>query len=117
MQKVNRKRKVFPNQHQNRPGLEYKMRPEPEYDSLSPGSNKLENKKCIVTGGDSGIGRAVSIAFAKEGADVAIIYLKEDADAELTARIIREKYSRECLLIPADISKEKNCIAAIRKIV
>jgi NAD(P)-dependent dehydrogenase (short-subunit alcohol dehydrogenase family) len=92
------------------------MKPEPEYDNLSPGSNKLENKKCVVTGGDSGIGRAVSIAFAKEGADVAIIYLKEDTDALFTAKIIREKYSRECLLIPADISKEKQCLSAIKKI-
>jgi NAD(P)-dependent dehydrogenase (short-subunit alcohol dehydrogenase family) len=116
MQKANPKKKIFPDQSQNRPGLEYKMKPEPEYDNLSPGSNKLENKKCIVTGGDSGIGRAVSIAFAKEGADVAIIYLKEDADAQLTAKIIREKYSRECILISADISKEKNCVAAIKKI-
>jgi len=116
MQKVNPKKKIFPDQSQNRPGLEYKMHPEPEYDNLSPGSNKLENKKCIVTGGDSGIGRAVSIAFAKEGADVAIIYLKEDTDAQFTAKIIREKYSRECILISADISKEKNCITAIKTI-
>jgi len=116
MQKVNPKRKLFPAQPQNRPGLEYKMRPEPVYDNLKPGSNKLENKNCIVTGGDSGIGRAVAIAFAKEGADVAIIYLKEDKDAEITAEIIKEKYSRKCFLIRADISKEKECVKAIKKI-
>jgi NAD(P)-dependent dehydrogenase (short-subunit alcohol dehydrogenase family) len=115
MQKSNPKKKLFTKQPQNRPGLEYKMKPEPEYDNQAPGSNKLENKKCIITGGDSGIGRAVAIAFAKEGADVAIIYLKEDADAELTARIVTEKYKRECLLIPADLSKEKQCIAAVHK--
>ncbi len=117
MQKVNPKRKLFPEQSQHPPGIEKKMKPEPEYDNFSPGSNKLENKKCIVTGGDSGIGRAVSIAFAKEGADIAIIYLKaESIDAEFTAKIIRKKYLRECLLIPTDISKEKNCISAIKKI-
>lgn len=116
MQKSNPTKKIFSKQPQNRPGLEYKMNPEPEYEYNTPGSNKLENKKCIVTGGDSGIGRAVAIAFAKEGADVAIIYLKEDADAETTAKVIREKYKRECLLVPADISKEKQCINAIKKI-
>ncbi|MBI2722104.1 MAG: SDR family oxidoreductase [Bacteroidetes bacterium] len=116
MQKSNPAKKIFPKQPQNRPGIESKMKPEPVYESLSPGSNKLANKKCVITGGDSGIGRAVAIAFAKEGADVAIIYLKENSDAELTAQIIREKYKRECLLIAADISKERNCISAIKKI-
>lgn len=116
MQKASPKRKIFPSQPQNRPGLEYKMNPEPVYDNLLPGSNKLVNKKCVITGGDSGIGRAAAIAFAKEGADVAIIYLSEHQDAEDTARIIREKYKRSCLLVPADISKEAKCIAAIKKI-
>lgn len=116
MQKSNPKKKIFPKQPQNRPGVESKMKPEPVYENFTPGSNKLENKKCVITGGDSGIGRAVSIAFAKEGADVAIIYLKEFGDAELTAKIIKEKYKRECLLIKADISKERNCISAIKKI-
>jgi NAD(P)-dependent dehydrogenase (short-subunit alcohol dehydrogenase family) len=116
MQKSNPSKKIFKKQPQNRPGLEYKMEPGPEYETNTPGANKLENKKCIVTGGDSGIGRAVAIAFAKEGADVAIIYLKEDTDAETTAQIIRDKYKRECLLIPADISKEKQCINAVKKI-
>ncbi len=116
MQKTNPKRKVFTAQTQNRPGLEYKMKPEPEYDGHTAGSNKLLNKKCVITGGDSGIGRAVAIAFAKEGADVAIIYLSEDKDAELTASIIEERYSRKCLLIPADLSKENECNKAIKKI-
>ncbi|MCE3226419.1 MAG: yhdF [Bacteroidetes bacterium] len=116
MQKTNPKKKVFNDQAQSRPGMEYKMNPEPEYDNDLPGSNKLLDKKCIVTGGDSGIGRAVAIAFAKEGADVAIMYFNEDKDAKLTAEIIREKYARECLLISADIGKEKQCISAIKKI-
>jgi NAD(P)-dependent dehydrogenase (short-subunit alcohol dehydrogenase family) len=117
MQKSNPKKNIFQSQPQNRPGLEYKMAPEPEYDSLKPGSNKLLNKKCVITGGDSGIGRAVAIAFAKEGADVAIVYLKEDQDAENTAEIIRKKYNRQCLLIPADLSKEAQCKNAAKKII
>ncbi|MBA3971720.1 MAG: SDR family oxidoreductase [Bacteroidetes bacterium] len=115
MQKINPKKKIFPNQSQNKPGLEYKMRPEPEYDSFTPGSNKLLNKKCIITGGDSGIGRAVAVAFAKEGADIAIIYLNEHKDAKETAKIITEKYRRECLLIPSDISRESNCVSCVKK--
>lgn len=115
MQKSNPSKTIFPKQPQNRPGFEYKMKPEPVYDNLLPGNNKLQNKKCIITGGDSGIGRAVAIAYAKEGADIAIIYLKEDKDAIDTAHIITEKYKRECILISADISKERNCILAIKK--
>jgi len=117
MQKTNPKKKVFKAQKQNRPGMEYKMDPEPEYESISPGSNKLENKKSIITGGDSGIGRAVAIAFAKEGADVAIIYLNESKDAKETARVIEKKYKRKCLLISADLSKERQCISAVKKII
>jgi NAD(P)-dependent dehydrogenase (short-subunit alcohol dehydrogenase family) len=116
MQKTNPKKKVFKEQKQVRPGMEYKMDPEPKYESETPGANKLANKKSIITGGDSGIGRAVAIAFAKEGADVAIIYLNEDKDAKETARIIEDRYKRKCLLIPADISKENQCIKAIKKI-
>lgn len=117
MQKSSPKQKLFPAQKQKRPGYEYKMIPEPEYNSLTPGNNKLKNKKCIITGGDSGIGRAVAIAFAKEGADVAIIYLNETKDAEFTANVIEERYSRKCLLIAADLSKEKGCDAAVKKII
>lgn len=117
MQKTNPKRKVFRSQPQNRPGMEYKMKPEPEFDSSLPGSNKLLNKKCIITGGDSGIGRAVAVAYAKEGADVAIIYLNEDKDARLTAALIEERYSRKCLLVSADISKEGECNKAVKKII
>src|SRR6266536_3202633 len=99
MQKPGKKRPIFPPQHQRRPGAEYKMRPQPDYETPLPGSNKLANKICVVTGGDSGIGRAAAIAFAKEGADVAIIYLSETSDANETAEIITKQYSRECLLI------------------
>ena len=115
MQKANPKRKIFKPQKQKRPGFEYKMDPEPVYDDGRPGSNRLAGKKCIIIGGDSGIGRAVAIAFAREGADVAIIYLSEHADAEETSGIINGKYGRKCMLIPADISKETKCRSAVLK--
>lgn len=118
MQKSNPKKPLFKEQSQELPGLESKMDPQPQFDDLQfPAGNKLHNKKCIITGGDSGIGRAVAIAFAKQGADVAIIHLNlEKSDAEFTANYIHEHYKRECLLIPTDISKEKNCKTAIEKI-
>jgi NAD(P)-dependent dehydrogenase (short-subunit alcohol dehydrogenase family) len=117
MQKSNPKRAVFKAQTQRKPGLEYKMSPPPLFDSISPGSNKLLDKNCIITGGDSGIGRAVAIAFAKEGAHVAIMYLKEEeADATLTATVIRDIYKRKCITVAADISKEINCVRAVKKI-
>ena len=116
MQKGGSKHKVFPAQKQRHPGMQYKMKPEPQYDNYKPGSGKLQNKKCIITGGDSGIGRAVAIAFAKEGADVAIIYLNEKTDATHTAKIIEEQYHKKCVIIAADISKEKQCISAVQRI-
>jgi len=117
MQKSNPKKKIFKKQSQNQPGMEYEMDPLPQFDDGFAGSNKLLNKKCIITGGDSGIGRAVAIAFAKQGADVAIIYLKsEKKDAAITANYIKQKFQKVCLTIPADISKERNCEIAIQKI-
>lgn len=116
MQKGGKKKQVFKAQSQNRPGMEYKMMPEPEFDNDLPGSNKLAGRKCIITGGDSGIGRAVAVAFAKEGADVAIIYLSESKDAKEVADYIDTKYGKKCLLVEADISKEAKCKTAINKI-
>lgn len=118
MQKGNPKKTIFEKQTQKHPGLEYKMSPVPVFMESLKGSNKLLDKKCIITGGDSGIGRAVAIAFAREGADVAIIYLKaEQKDAVYTASFIEDSFGRTCLLVPADISKEKNCNQAIDVIV
>jgi len=118
MQKVNPKKKIFKEQSQPHPGLEFKMNPPPEFIDESPASNKLLNKKCIVTGGDSGIGRAVAITFAKHGADVAILYLtQEEKDAQQTALIIEDTFKRKCLLLPTDISNENKCIKAVSKIV
>ena len=99
----------IPPQHQDQqPGIEQEMTPRPIFDNDEPGLGRLEGKVAIITGGDSGIGRAVAIQFAKEGADVAIAYLSEDEDAEETAKAVR-KYGKECLLIPTDISEEQNC--------
>ena len=118
MQKVNTKKTIFKKQSQKRPGLEYKMDPPPVFIDSTPGGDKLLNKKCIITGGDSGIGRAVAVAFAKQGADIAIIYLKQEKkDAIDTASIIEGVFKKKCLLLPTDISKENNCIKAVQKII
>jgi NAD(P)-dependent dehydrogenase (short-subunit alcohol dehydrogenase family) len=117
MQKSNVKKKIFENQTQSHPGLEFKMDPLPLYDDFIAGSNLLFNKKCVITGGDSGIGRAVAIAFAKEGADVAIIHLeKEQQDADETVRYIKDNFNKECISVATDLAVEKNCKAAIKKI-
>jgi NAD(P)-dependent dehydrogenase (short-subunit alcohol dehydrogenase family) len=118
MQKSNPKTEIRKPQRQPRPGNEYQMNPIPIYDNAeNKGSGKLDNKIALVTGGDSGIGRAVCILFAKEGADVIILYYNEHKDAEDTKKIIELQYGRKCLLIPGDISKEKFCINAIAKAV
>jgi NAD(P)-dependent dehydrogenase (short-subunit alcohol dehydrogenase family) len=117
MQKSNPKKPIFKAQAQPLPGLDKKMDPQPEFDDDSVGSNKLQNKKCIITGGDSGIGRAVTIAFAKQGADVAIIHLPDEKeDAEFTAGYVRKNFGQDCLLVATDISKEKNCKTAVQKV-
>ncbi|MDQ6756241.1 MAG: SDR family oxidoreductase [Bacteroidota bacterium] len=116
MQKSNPKKPLRPPQKQEKPGEEYKMIPRPVFDNpLVKGSEKLADKIALITGGDSGIGRSVAILFAKEGADVAIVYLSEDKDAEETKNIIEQTYGRRCLLISGDISKEKFCKNAIAK--
>lgn len=117
MQKSNPKKKIFKEQSQSLPGLEHKMDPLPDFDDDSPGNNKLEGKNCIITGGDSGIGRAVAVAFAKQGAEVAIIHLPEEkADAEFTIKYIKGKFKKKCISVAVDISKEGNCRKAIQKI-
>ena len=115
MEKSNGKQ-TPPAQHQdNQPGIESKMRPEPEYIRKNyQGSNQLKDKIAIITGGDSGIGRAVSIHFAKEGADVAIIYLNEHDDAKETKRLV-EQAGQKCLLINGDIGSQSFCEAAVTK--
>lgn len=101
--------KDIPPQHQDRqPGIEKEMHPRPIYDTDEPGCGKLKDKVAIITGGDSGIGRAVAISFAKEGAEVVIVYLDEHEDAQEAAKSMK-KYGKEPLLIAKDISVENNC--------
>ena len=115
MQKSGKKKPLRKPQHQNRPGAEYKMKPLPVSDNNSPGSYKLAGKTVMISGGDSGIGKAVALLFAKEGADIVIVYLSENKDAETTRQIITKKYGRKCLLIAADLSKERNCTNTIAR--
>jgi NAD(P)-dependent dehydrogenase (short-subunit alcohol dehydrogenase family) len=108
----------MPPQHQEKPGIESKIRPRPEYEApLYRGSGKLLGKVALVTGGDSGIGRAVAVLYAREGADVAIVYLKvEQSDAEETQQAV-EAEGRRALLIPGDVREAKFCRQAVRQTV
>jgi NAD(P)-dependent dehydrogenase (short-subunit alcohol dehydrogenase family) len=95
---------------QQRPGKESQMKVKPVSDDATLANTpKLKNKIAFISGGDSGIGKAVAILFAKEGADIAISYLKEGKDARDTKAIIENNYGRQCLLLPGDISKEGHC--------
>ena len=116
MQKGGKKRPLRKPQRQSKPGLESKMTPEPVATTNDPGSGKLKDKIALITGGDSGIGRAVAVLFAREGARVAIAYLSEHSDAEETRRLVEAENS-ECLLVPGDLSKEVNCKRAVAKVV
>lgn len=117
MQKSNPKKELRKPQHQPRPGKESIMKPEPVCDNPQmKGSGKLKGKAAVITGGDSGIGRAVAILFAKEGADIAVIYYNEHSDAKETKRIVEKEYGRSCLLIAGDLKKESFCRSAIRKV-
>ncbi|MEL6928274.1 MAG: SDR family oxidoreductase [Cyanobacteria bacterium J06600_6] len=99
------------------PGVEAEMTPKPEYDRESyRGSGKLTDKVALITGGDSGIGRSVAVLYAKEGADVAIVYLNEHQDAEKTKELV-EAEGKKCVLIPGDISGEEFCHEAVAKTV
>lgn len=108
----------IPPQHQERkPGLESEMTPKPEYDDPNyKGSGKLQDKVALITGGDSGIGRSVAVYYAKEGADVAIVYLDETEDAQETKKAV-ENQGRRCLLIQGDIRNENFCQEAVKKTV
>ncbi len=104
MSKLKPKEEVNPPQEQPRPGSEEQMKPVPETDPLSKGSGKLQSKRVLITGGDSGIGKAVAKLFASEGADIALCYLNEDEDAD-QAKAEIEHWGVNCVLIPADISR------------
>jgi NAD(P)-dependent dehydrogenase (short-subunit alcohol dehydrogenase family) len=108
----------FPPQQQNeRPGKEKNMTPKPQDEDIGyKGSQKLAQKVALITGGDSGIGRAVAIAFAKEGADIAIIYLNEHEDAKETQKKV-ENQERRCILIAGDVGDENFCRKAVEQTV
>ncbi|WP_330565735.1 SDR family oxidoreductase [Pseudomonas yamanorum] len=106
-------RPPFASQAQSVPGSQKKMDPYPDCGEKSyTGSGRLANKIALITGADSGIGRAVAIAFAREGADVAIAYLDEHEDAKETARWVEEA-GRQCLLLPGDLAQRANCQAIV----
>lgn len=106
----------FPPQHQNcHPGMEYFMNPRPISENANyKGSDKLKDRVAIITGGDSGIGRAVAYAFAKEGANIVIAYLNEDEDAKETCEHVKS-LGRKCIAVRGDLQKEENCKLVITK--
>ena len=108
----------FAKQHQQKPGKEAELKPKPRYEAPGyRGSEKLKGKVALITGGDSGIGRAVAVLYAREGADVAIIYLAEEQrDAEETREAV-EAEGRACMLIPGDVSDPKFCRWAVQQAV
>jgi len=113
----NRYQPGFPGQEQNPPGNESEMNPKPDYGLNSyKGLGRLVGKVALVTGGDSGIGRAVCLAYAREGADVAVGYLNEESDARETKKAV-EGSGRQCLLLPGDISQDSVCKEYIDKTV
>lgn len=104
-----------PAQHQNRqPGVESRLDPEPDFAPRFPGSGRLEGKVALITGGDSGIGRACAVLFAREGAKLALVYLDEDRDAETTRQAVEDEGS-EALLISGDVADPEFCADAVKQ--
>src|SRR5688572_32450320 len=118
MQQHGKERPLRPKQSQaKQPGREHKMKPRPQAElPTQRGSGKLQDKVAIITGGDSGIGRAVAIAFAKEGADVAVAYLNEHKDAKETKRLVEDE-GRRCELFAGDIGNPKHCAKIVQQTV
>ena len=107
----------LPAQHQSKPGREARLQPKPQFKAPDyVGSGKLDDMVALITGGDSGIGRAVAVLFAREGANVAVVYLDEHDDAEETRRAV-EAEGRECLLIAGDVSDAMFCDQAVAQVV
>lgn len=117
MDKEKLKEEELPKQSQPLPGNEFEMEPEPEIirDSYK-GSQKLEGKIALITGGDSGIGRAVAVHFAREGADVAIVYLEEDEDAEKTREMV-ENEGTKCLILRGDLREKEFCNQCVDEVI
>ncbi|NEU25072.1 glucose 1-dehydrogenase [Paenibacillus polymyxa] len=118
MAKSNQPQQTLPPQHQEQqPGIESKMTPAPQFEKPTyKAAGKLTGKVALITGGDSGIGRAVAVTYAKEGADVAIVYLNEHKDAEETKRQV-EQEGRKCVLIPGDIGDDQFAKKAVQQTV
>ena len=116
MQKGGEKKEVRPPQKQSKPGIEEKMNPEPVVEREPSTGKKLQNKVALITGADSGIGKAVAILFAQQGADIAVVYFSEDEDAQDTKKTV-EKYGRKCLLLKGNLRKEAFCKKAIESTV
>jgi NAD(P)-dependent dehydrogenase (short-subunit alcohol dehydrogenase family) len=107
----------LPGQHLDKPGIEAQMQLKPQYQAPQyKGSGKLEGMTALITGGDSGIGRAVAVLFAREGADIAIVYLNEHEDAAQTKQDV-EKEGRKCLLLPGNVKDSAFCQQAVDKTV
>ncbi len=107
----------LPKQHHTKPGLESSLDPAPMYEApYYIGSKKLNGKVALITGGDSGIGRAVAVLFAREGADVAIAYLSEREDAEATKEAV-ENEGRRCLLLRGNVSTIRHCRTAVDRVI
>jgi NAD(P)-dependent dehydrogenase (short-subunit alcohol dehydrogenase family) len=112
---TNHPKPPFPPQRQDPPGRTSTMRPVPDHGEVSyKGSGRLAGKRAVITGGDSGIGRAVALAYAREGADIAISYLSEHEDARATAALVEEA-GRKAVLIAGDIGDAAHCRAVIEK--
>jgi NAD(P)-dependent dehydrogenase (short-subunit alcohol dehydrogenase family) len=105
-----------PQEQSRQPGRESEMRPQPDYEPLVPGAGRLKGKVALITGGDSGIGRAIAVAMAREGADVAIVYLEEHEDAAETVRLVEEE-GTEAIHIAGDIGDEEFCRLAVEQTV
>jgi NAD(P)-dependent dehydrogenase (short-subunit alcohol dehydrogenase family) len=114
MQERHKKGGQPPQEQGRQPGRETEMVPEPEFEPRFAGSGRLEGKTALITGGDSGIGRAISVLFAREGANVAIVYLEEDRDAKDTKALVEEE-GAACLLIKGDIGRAKFCTDAVKR--
>jgi NAD(P)-dependent dehydrogenase (short-subunit alcohol dehydrogenase family) len=107
----------FPRQHHPKPGMERNIDPAPMYDApFYAGSGKLKGRVALITGADSGIGRAVAVLFAREGADIAIAYLSEHDDAEVTRKAV-ENEGRRAILLPGDVSERDQCREAVERTV
>jgi NAD(P)-dependent dehydrogenase (short-subunit alcohol dehydrogenase family) len=118
MKEAPKKQTLPPQTQDQQPGIESEMKPLPQSEqSEIAGSGRLCGKVVVISGGDSGIGKAVALAMAKEGADVAILYLNEHDDARTTQQEVEEKHKRSCLPIACDVGQEDQCKNAVEKVI